>query len=756
MDHLPSVTNPAFPPLQIPYLRTDNSPVLEYDNQGFSDFPFRAGFDKTSLFEGRLRTDLAQQDQPVAEFVQQWLYFGLLSAAMGHMFAMKDLVQDFTHLSPETGRRVVTTRHLERYLVQWRDSLSTVHLQKNSDTMQKLDAILDETQRLVARYMCRGGEETAKHPMRKHTDISLSIMALGVVFTRAKLRIWPGSRPFAWQRSELVLSRMTDAGWCPSDISMLEKLMTPSGMYYASLLRPRMAQHNHLQAGCNADTCNVMNISAAEKAEYKTVHTQECSGSCIWKDVPEEQLTNILAKSDGLPVVRVEVKPDGDIDLIMTALKLEKDSDYVAISHVWAERLGNTRENAMPSCQLRRIQALVTAASDGQSRSFWIDTLCVPQDNFKDHLKSLRLRAIQNMDAVYHGSSAVLVLDSELISSTSTAPFEEQLARFACCSWIRRLWTLQEAVTGPKVLLQFSDRPVDMMRDLYLRLQHHAGFFTLSQTVLTEMTDFLQRIVLVKDPGSYPRITALWNACQYRSTSEKQDEAVILAVLLGLDTRPILAAAKEDMWWTSLLQQRIFPKDLLFSSGPRVKRDGFRWAPPNFIRRPTTTTATLLLSMGTAEATSNGLNVTAQGYVFKPPRTAFRAEHPSFWMLDEATQKWYMIAQRTINNDGQPEWPELRHALQKCDRLGIIVNQDLNRNTFALGVLVDISKGTAGTVGDCLSARFLATVNLMLEQQNRWATLEQWRQQEAADVATESCRVVLGTPVPPDQLWCVG
>ncbi|KAK5321764.1 hypothetical protein LTR93_006002 [Exophiala xenobiotica] len=707
MDHLPSVTNPAFPPHQIPYLRTDNSPVLEYDNQEFSDFPFRAGFDKTSLFEGRLRTDLAQQDQSVAQFVQQWLYFGLLSAGMSHTFAMTDLLQDFTQMSPETGGRVITTRHLDRYLVQWRDRLNPDQVKRNSDTVQRLDTILDETQRHVARYMCRGGEETAKHPMRKHTDISLSIMALGVVFTRAKLRIWPGSRPFAWQRSELVLSRMTDAGWCPSDISMLEKLMTPSGMYYASLLRPRMAQHNHLQAGCNADTCNVMNISAAEKAEYKTVHTQECSGSCIWKDVPEEQLNNILAKSDGLPV-------------------------------------------------LRRIQALVTAASDGQSRSFWIDTLCVPQDNFKDHLKSLRLRAIQNMDAVYHGSSAVLVLDSELISSTSTAPFEEQLARFACCSWIRRLWTLQEAVTGPKVLLQFSDRPVDMMRDLYLRLQHHAGFFTLSQTVLTEMTDFLQRIVLVKDPGSYPRITALWNACQYRSTSEKQDEAVILAVLLGLDTRPILAAAKEDMWWTFLLQQRIFPKDLLFSSGPRVKRDGFRWAPPNFIRRPTTTTATLLLSMGTAEATSNGLNVTAQGYVFKPPRTAFRAEHPSFWMLDEATQTWYMIAQRTINDDGQPEWPELRHALQKCDRLGIIVNQDLNRNTFALGVLVDISKGTAGTVGDCLSARFLATVNLMLEQQNRWATLEQWRQQEAADVATESCRVVLGTPVPPDQLWCVG
>src|SRR6202012_759897 len=116
-----------------------------------------------------------------------------------------------------------------------------------------------------------------------------------------------------------------------------------------------------------------------------------------------------------------------------------------------------------------------------------------------------------------------------MMSMKSSAPFEELLVRFACCSWIRRLWTLQEAVNGPKVLLQFSDTAVDMMNDIFLRLQNFPGFHAPLQTVLTELVDFIWRIKLVKEPGRHPRITALWNACQFRSTSELQDEAFCLA-----------------------------------------------------------------------------------------------------------------------------------------------------------------------------------------------------------------------------------
>ena len=294
MDHLPTISNPALLPVEIEYLSREESLIPRYDNEGFADFPARAGWRKTDLLENTPDLSSQEQSRDVAELVQQWLFFGLLSATMGHRYTMHTLFQDFTRISAESGRTVVTTGQLERYLLEWKESLSPADLQRGSQSMLRVDAILDETQRHVARYMCRGGPESPDHPMRQHPEISLSIMSLGVTMTRAKLRIWPHSRLFGWQRSEMVLLRMTQAGWCPSDISMLEKLMTPSGMYFASLLRPRMARHDHAAAGCNEDFCNVMNITKQAKLEYRPVHRENCDEKCGFYDVTEAELTEIL------------------------------------------------------------------------------------------------------------------------------------------------------------------------------------------------------------------------------------------------------------------------------------------------------------------------------------------------------------------------------------------------------------------------------------------------------------------------------
>lgn len=760
MDHLPPVSNPNFPPVEIEYLKSRGEPsVLEYDNQGFTDFPARAGWDKTHLLQGNFLPDFQQNTRPVAEFVQQWLFFGLLSAAMNHHYDMETILQDFTTTSPSSGKKVVSTRNLERYLIEWRNALTPAELETGSDTIWKLDALLGEAQQHVAVYMCRAEQKRAEHPMEHHQDISLSITALAVTLTRAKKQIWPRSRSFTWQHSELVLSRMTEAGWCPSDISMLEKLVTPNGMYYASLLRPRMIQYNHLQEGCNKDFCQVMNISEQTKLEYYPVHTEDCDGHCVFKHVPEDQLVETLEQENSIPVVQLFERPQGDFELSMSSMALEKNSGYVAISHVWADRLGNTRDNAMRTCQLRRIQALITEASKGLAKYFWIDTLCVPQSNLRQRLQSYRIRAIQNMDRIYRSSQAVLVLDNELQSTRSDAPFEEQLVRFACCSWIRRLWTLQEAVNGPRILLQFSDRAVDMMADVFHRIPDYPGSTALTQTVLTEFTDFLWRIVLVKEPSGYPRITALWNACQYRSTSDMQDEAFCLAVILRLDPRQILAVPEGEKWRTFLLQQRIFPKDLLFCSGPRLAESGFRWAPRQFIRRPATVTASSLLSMGTAEASHDGLAVTSLGFVFKPPRAPFHPDYGCFRIMCHETKKWYLVVHRTVQGDGHIPWKELVQGMVRCKKLGIIVNQDLNTMAVAYGVLVDLSHGLIGD-GDAeiLSAGFLATVNVMLEDPGRWASLEQRRKDEEdfENVVLTNSLVVTGAPVSQDQRWCVG
>lgn len=69
MDNLPPISNPALPPLEIEYLRFEGaSSALEYDNQGFADFPARAGWDKNALLFGHLTVEFQHNTRPVAEF----------------------------------------------------------------------------------------------------------------------------------------------------------------------------------------------------------------------------------------------------------------------------------------------------------------------------------------------------------------------------------------------------------------------------------------------------------------------------------------------------------------------------------------------------------------------------------------------------------------------------------------------------------------------------------------------------------------
>ena len=155
----------------------------------------------------------------------------------------------------------------------------------------------------------------------------------------------------------------------------------------------------------------------------------------------------------------------------------------------WSDGLGNPTENALPKCQLRHLEQLISELpqynqtfssedvpfdervwrdplpyrrlepadqrSDDQPRYFWVDTLCVPLEPHR-----LRKEAIKNMRAVYSRATRVLVLDSALMQSTMDSCEEEKLARITVSTWIRRLWTLQEAALARVAYFQFSGEPV--------------------------------------------------------------------------------------------------------------------------------------------------------------------------------------------------------------------------------------------------------------------------------------------------------
>ncbi|EXJ79506.1 hypothetical protein A1O1_08770 [Capronia coronata CBS 617.96] len=111
MDHLPLLKDSDFPPLEVEYLGRNEQSVLHYDNHGFTDFPTRAGWNKQDLFDG---PRISQPSRTVAAFIQQWLYFGLLSAFLNHGYSMHTLLEAFTRLSGTSDQWIITTHRIEQ------------------------------------------------------------------------------------------------------------------------------------------------------------------------------------------------------------------------------------------------------------------------------------------------------------------------------------------------------------------------------------------------------------------------------------------------------------------------------------------------------------------------------------------------------------------------------------------------------------------------------------------------------------------
>jgi hypothetical protein len=117
---------------------------------------------------------------------------------------------------------------------------------------------------------------------------------------------------------------------------------------------------------------------------------------------------------------------------------------YVAISHVWADGLGNPKSNALPECQLRRLAKYLAELPNPSSRNaddgsrslysfgplsvridigklkvvyrpsnpcmlFWMDTLCIPvaRDENDTEVWELKRQAIDQMASIYSGASHV-------------------------------------------------------------------------------------------------------------------------------------------------------------------------------------------------------------------------------------------------------------------------------------------------------------------------------------------------------------
>ncbi|KAH7065856.1 hypothetical protein BKA63DRAFT_166234 [Paraphoma chrysanthemicola] len=386
-------------------------------------------------------------------------------------------------------------------------------------------------------------------------------------------------------------------GWCSHQVHYLAQKYdrdTFRDLAQMKLSPERRRDHTPClsQPSCIAYNVDMIN--------YRTVHrTGGCN--CSHLQVPYDALTNMIGRGQ-IPLISIEYSKDSNRPMELRLHRRTVVSKYTAISHVWADGLGNPAENALPACQLQHLAARFEDLHGSPERLFWFDTLCIP---VKDEHASLRNRSIDNMASIYAGAELVLVLDRELMQINS-GTFHDCLARIICSVWMCRSWTLQEgilanqcgfALSGRTVVAQVSDaeeqlewRRVD--HPFERKWHHHYNGFPRD----TWRTEYLNHVPFkLKDffglrlsylPQS-SRFTHVWNALAGRSTSKSEDLLLILANLLGLSTQKFQSLAPEKRLPAIIFSLEAIPFSLLFNSNPHISQ-GFSkrcpWAPTELDR----------------------------------------------------------------------------------------------------------------------------------------------------------------------------
>jgi hypothetical protein len=417
----------------------------------------------------------------------------------------------------------------------------------------------------------------------------------------------------------------------------------------------------------------------------------------------------------------------------------------------------------MPYCQLKRVAKLVSALPMHQENDetndtilpvtrqldnvsdcrFWMDTLCVPVSNML-----LRNKAIVSMRDVYKLASNVLVLDAGLMKSSAERRFEEIFTRITCSTWVRRLWTLQEAILNNNLLFQFAERALyagtssSLYRAQSLEVSRNPWNLAAWECQRTSNNLGFKRLQASSRSNYIEWVSFLWSSLRHRSTSRVGDEPLCISILHDLDIeelqKPPHAGTVQKFW---SLNVKGVPSYVLFISGPKLTSNGYGWAPASLLD---------LKIVGTdfrmADITPRGLLVTYPGIILDQPH------NPTSSIIGYSVEgDTYYIRQSLMNNN--PSWDGLE--LGKCTNLAVIINPVIHST---LGVKRRFDAGVGALVqiiedGETKYVKYLRFVTVLRkgsyrERNNNYP----WTPVEIDEKAREP---IEGRPLPMTR-WCVG
>lgn len=453
-------------------------------------------------------------------------FFGLLFEFLGQPLDQRSFVR-VSH----RGTLIVNMASLDGLIATW---ITRIRGSSNYSNQQLLNRLNDFSKTAMS-YISPKGSQLINGTTPLPYEVVLSVLLLADYLDIAKCHVQQqlnGCQRIPTIIPESMKSRLINENWCPADIEFLQANMQLTATYYLSLIGPPYPDLQHSQ--CTQQVCEA---NKTTEQSYRIRHIPANCRCTSWLQIDIQLLTGAISRDETL-LVTVAPSPAG-YQLIPSTTK--PGVRYVAISHVWSQGLANPSWNALPACQGQNIQKLVNSMYPQRGNiPFWLDTLSIPTAGTVE--RELRNTALKNMERVYLNADKVLVIETSLLSVSSRIPDFELVARLAMSAWLRRIWTLQEAVKAKELYFQFSDGMLSLQQILQKvpTCQSHKTF----RPEQTLMYEFLRPFYGMKElgdsggPSSGSDVDALskaLTAIQFRETKYPTD--VVRAVSSVVDQK---------------------------------------------------------------------------------------------------------------------------------------------------------------------------------------------------------------------------
>jgi hypothetical protein len=503
---------------------------------------------------------------------------------------------------------------------------------------------------------------------------------------------------------------------------------------------------------------------------------------------PLEDVTSILRRGE-IPVIAMSSATESLNSLLdIRVIEYKPGIRYVALSHVWADGLGNPKANTIGLCQFFRIRAMAAAilgifegsGEEPDQVCFWIDTLLVPVPS---HDREAHQNAMVRMRDVYKNATAVLVIDEELAQHNLPDSPKELFARVVRSSWDTRLWTFQEAALARNLFVVFRNGISSELRTTArawtsggaefastsaAEAFHWYGSLDIGWFLPVDVLDLLMQhgqwtAAQTAEYGPYfDKFNYVWKGLLWRGVTKAIDECACVGGLLDLDMAALLAVPEDQRWKRLLHMQGRFSSDIIFQDQRRVDEDGMRWAPVTLMEKARA--FDLGRRGGDALVSDEGLLSTWPGVVLEKNRFSITAEKDKYVLvvgktttptnINSPDARAYVLNLYIRKEHNLKEW-----KAQLLDSWAIVLNsalptgEDDPTTSVRHAALVSMHRKDGGILYAIF--RCAASVSLGNARQNRG-------REDLAGYLGASLRpvqedqILFGFEVSPEQQWCIG